>query len=137
MKKTHVFGIVIIGLAIFIIISTAGDASTYVTFEQANEMAHEGDRSRIHVVGTLKKDDQGNIVEVQASSDKLSFSFTLLDENEREQIVLYNEPMPPDFLRSEQVVVVGSYHDDHFIADKILMKCPSKYVEEEVKIGSN
>jgi len=137
MKKTHVFGIVIIGLAIFIIISTAGDASTYVTFEKANEMAHEGDRSRIHVVGKLKKDDQGNIVEVQASSDKLSFSFALIDENEREQIVLYNEPMPPDFLRSEQVVVVGSYHDDHFIADKILMKCPSKYVEEEVKIGSN
>ena len=74
---------------------------------------------------------------MQASSDKLSFSFTLIDENEREQTVMYNEPMPPDFLRSEQVVVVGSYHDDHFIADKILMKCPSKYVEEEVKIGSN
>jgi len=137
MKKTHLFGMVIIGLAVFIIISTAGDASTYVTFEQANEMAQGGDRTLIHVVGKLKKDGQGNIIEVESSPDKLSFSFTLIDENQKEQIVLYNEPMPPDFLRSEQVVVVGSYHDDHFVANKILMKCPSKYVEEEIKISSN
>jgi len=137
MKKTHLFGIIIIGLAIFIIISTAGDASTYVTFKEANAMAEEGDQAQIHVVGKLKKDDQGRIIEVQSSPDKLSFSFTLVDENNKEQTVVYYEPMPPDFLRSEQVVVVGSYHDDQFIADKILMKCPSKYVENELKIGSN
>ncbi len=137
MKKTHLFGIIIIGLAIFIIISTAGDASTYVTFDEADEMAQEGDLTHIHVVGRLKKDDQGSIIEVKSSSDKLSFSFTLIDENNHEQTVVYNEPMPPDFLRSEQVVVIGSFRDGQFGADKILMKCPSKYVEEKVEISSN
>lgn len=137
MKKTHLFGIVVIGLAIFIIISTAGDASTYVTFKEANEMAMEGDQSQIHVVGKLKKDDQGKIIEVQSSADKLSFSFTLIDENNKEQTVVYNEPMPADFLRSEQVVVVGSFQNQQFIADKILMKCPSKYVENKIEISSN
>ena len=137
MKKTHLFGIIIIGLAVFIIISTAGDASTYVTFKEANKMAMDGDQTQIHVVGKLKRDDLGNIIEVESSRDKLWFSFTLIDEGNKEQMVVYNEPMPPDFLRSEQVVVVGSFRDKHFVADKILMKCPSKYVDEEVKIGSN
>jgi len=31
-------------------------------------------------------------------------------------------------------VVVGSYRKDVFVADKILLKCPSKYQEEEIKI---
>ena len=48
--------------------------------------------------------------------------------------MLNKEPMPPDFLRSEQVVVVGKYTDDVFVADQILMKCPSKYQEESVQV---
>jgi cytochrome c-type biogenesis protein CcmE len=42
--------------------------------------------------------------------------------------------MPPDLQRSEQVVVIGSFREDVFVADKILLKCPSKYEEEEIKI---
>ena len=57
------------------------------------------------------------------------------DENGKKQEVFYNEPVPPDFKRSEKVVVVGSYNGDLFIADKILMKCPSKYQEETVNAG--
>jgi cytochrome c-type biogenesis protein CcmE len=42
--------------------------------------------------------------------------------------------VPPDFSRAEQVVVIGAYKDqDLFVADKILMKCPSKYQETELK----
>ena len=65
----------------------------------------------------------------------LSFSFIMVDQNNLEQEVIYNQPMPMDFLRSEQVVVVGSYKKNKFIADKILMKCPSKYQENEIKVG--
>ena len=42
MKKTHIFGIIIIAIAVMIIIITAGDASTYVTFTEARKMAGEG-----------------------------------------------------------------------------------------------
>jgi cytochrome c-type biogenesis protein CcmE len=38
--------------------------------------------------------------------------------------------MPPDFLRSEKVVVIGRYQQDSFVASKILLKCPSKYEDE-------
>lgn len=134
MKKTHIFGIVIIAVAVMIIIITAGDASTYVTFTQAEKMAEAGNNNKIHVVGQLKKDNRGNIQELFPSADMLSVSFTMVDNEGREQRVYFNEPMPPDLEKSEQVVVIGSFHEDLFIADKILMKCPSKYQEEEIRI---
>lgn len=135
MKRTHLIAILVIAGAIALIITTAGDASTYVTFDQAHEMAETGNRASIHVVGELKKDAQGHVVGLEPSADMLAFSFLMLDDNHKEQKVFYNEPMPPDFTRSEKVVVVGSYHGDTFVADKILLKCPSKYQEEKLKAG--
>jgi cytochrome c-type biogenesis protein CcmE len=42
--------------------------------------------------------------------------------------------MPPDFLLSEQIVVIGGYENNKFVANEILLKCPSKYTEEDIKI---
>tara|TARA_Y100001972_G_C7655715_1_gene330224 strand:+ start:1291 stop:1695 length:405 start_codon:yes stop_codon:yes gene_type:complete len=134
MKKTHIIGLVVIAVALMIIISTAGDASTYVSFNEAQEMAEKGNNNKIHVVGKLKKDHDGNVVNVETSPDNRSFRFALIDENNNEQMVYHPNPMPTDFLRSEQVVVVGAYNDDRFVADKILLKCPSKYQEEGVNL---
>lgn len=135
MKKSHILGIIVIAVAVMVIVSTAGDASTYVSFSEARELAEKGSSNMIHVVGTLKKAESGEVVGIQTSPDMLSFSFMMVDQNRFEQEVVYNEPMPMDFLRSEQVVVVGNYKGNKFVADKILMKCPSKYQDEEVKVG--
>jgi cytochrome c-type biogenesis protein CcmE len=135
MKLSHVIAIVVIAAAIAIIIATAGDASTYVNFDQAYQMASTGDDNQIHVVGQLKKDESGHVVGLENSFDKLSFSFVLVDDNNKEQKVIYNEPMPPDFLRSEKVVVIGGYQSDQFIAKKILLKCPSKYQDQKLNAG--
>ena len=132
MKKTHIIAIIIIAAAIGIIVSTAGDASTYVNFNTAYQMASAGNKAKIHVVGELKKDAQGEIIGLEKSPDNLSFTFLLLDEEKREQKVYYNEPMPPDFTRSEKIVIIGSYRGDLFVADKILLKCPSKYQEQKL-----
>ncbi len=135
MKLSHIIAIVVIAAAIAIIIFTAGDASTYVSFDQAYQMASTGNDNQIHVVGELKKDEGGHVVGLENSEDKLSFSFILMDENKKEQKVIYNEPMPPDFLRSEKVVVIGGYRNDQFIAKKILLKCPSKYQDQKLNAG--
>lgn len=132
MKKTHIIAILVIASAIAIIISTAGDASTYVSFEQAYQMASAGNKTNIHVVGSLKKDSQGNITGMEPGPDRLSFSFVLIDEAGREQTVYYNEPMPPDFARSEKIVVIGGFEGERFVASKILLKCPSKYQETKL-----
>ncbi|HHP7240615.1 MAG TPA: cytochrome c maturation protein CcmE [Cyclobacteriaceae bacterium] len=134
MKKTHLFGIVVIAVLVIIIISTIGDASQYVDFDKAKYLYKTGNTEKIHVVGTLMKDDLGNVIGIKHSPDQLSFSFNMVDEKNNAQKVIYNEPMPTDFLKSEKVVVVGSYYNDLFVADKILLKCPSKYQEDEIKV---
>ncbi len=133
MKKSHILAIVVIGIAIAIMISTAGDTSSYVDFAEAKSISENNSNTKVHVVGTLRKDVHGQVQDIYPSADKLSFSFMMLDENEVAQEVYYNEPMPADFQRSEQVVIIGSYQKDLFVADKILLKCPSKYQEEEIK----
>jgi len=135
MKKTHIIGILVIAAAIAIILSTAGDASTYVSFEQAFQMAAAGNKTNIHVVGELKKDADGKIIGIEPGADRLSFSFVLVDDARREQTVYYHEPMPSDFQRSEKIVVIGSFRGEQFVADKILLKCPSKYQENKLNAG--
>ena len=85
-------------------------------------------------IAQLKKTKLDEVVDIVPSEDQLSFTFVMLDENEAEQKVFHPNPIPQDFDRSEQVVVVGSYQKDLFIADKILLKCPSKYQGDEIKI---
>lgn len=134
MKKSHILGIIIIAVSIIVIMSTAGDASAYVTFKEAQELAEAGNKNKIHVVGTLKKNEEGTVVGIETSPDMLSFKFEMVDENNVAQQVFHPNPMPTDFLRSEQVVVVGSYQNGNFVAEKILLKCPSKYQEEGVNV---
>ena len=133
MKKSHIIALVVIAVAIAIIMTTTQEASSYVTFDQAAQMASTGNHKSIHVVGGLKKDDGGRIIGMEKGADMLSFSFTLVDDAGKEQKVYYNEPMPPDFTKSEKVVVIGHYQADVFIAEKILLKCPSKYEENKLK----
>jgi cytochrome c-type biogenesis protein CcmE len=135
MKRIHIFGILIIAAAITIIMSTASDASVYVPFSEAQARAQDGDDTKVHVVGRLKKDAKGHIVGMQYDPmiDPNYFSFVLVDTNRVEQQVVYYNPKPQDFDRSEQVVITGNMQGKTFVADKILLKCPSKYTENEVK----
>ena len=127
MKKSSIIGLVVIAIAVAIIISTSADASAYVTFATAKEMAEKGQTKMIHVVGKLKRTREGKPVGVEPAADKLSVSFLMVDEEQQEQQVFLNDPMPADLLMSEQVVVVGSYKGEVFVADRVLLKCPSKY----------
>jgi cytochrome c-type biogenesis protein CcmE len=137
MKVTHIILIIVIAVSIGIIMTTAGDASQYVDFQQASQMAEAGNNTKIHVVGKLKKDEKGRILETyyNPAENPNFFQFTLIDNSNRPCTVIYNNPKPADFERSEQVVIIGSMKNGKFLADKILMKCPSKYQDENVKMG--
>ena len=134
MKNTSANSIVFISIIVIIIISTFGDASTYVTFSKAKDVYESGSLTKFHVVGKLNKDEDNNIQGLMKSDDKMSFTFQMIDEDGMKEKVFYGEPMPPDFLLSEQVVVIGGYENNTFVADDILLKCPSKYTEENIKI---
>jgi cytochrome c-type biogenesis protein CcmE len=134
MKKSHIIIIIVIAVAVGILISTAEDASSYVTFSEAYSLASTGAQKDIHVVGQLKKNSAGEIIGIEEGADRVSFSFVMVDDKGKEQKVFYNQPMPQDFKKSEKVVVIGGYDGETFRANKILLKCPSKYQEQKVNI---
>ena len=136
MNKFYIIGIIVIAVAIGMIVTTSGDASTYVTFKEATSLAQGGRKAKVHVVGTLQKNEQGDILNLHydPTKDPNYFSFVLEDASKQAKEVVYHSPKPQGFERSEQVVVVGSMQGDKFVADMILTKCPSKYQEEEIEM---
>ena len=134
MKNLFPIYLIFLSITIIIVISTFADASTYVSFSDAKSLYSVGKKSPIHVVGRLIKNEENKVIGIKKSDDNLSFSFEMIDEEGTIENVFYGEPMPPDFILSDQVVVIGSYNDKHFIAKEILLKCPSKYTEDQVNI---
>jgi len=48
---------------------------------------------------------------------------------------VYREPKPQDFERSEEITMKGHATDSAFVAREILMKCPSKYNDQQQMAG--
>ena len=135
MKKSHLFILAIIAVAAAIILSTTADASVYVGFGEARQRAAEGNTTKVHVVGRLPRDTQKRPMglEYDPLTDPNYFAFTLVDSTQVAQRVIYNNPKPQDFDASEQVVITGCIKGQVFLADNILLKCPSKYVKKDLE----
>ncbi|HKY61724.1 MAG TPA: cytochrome c maturation protein CcmE, partial [Gemmatimonadota bacterium] len=44
--------------------------------------------------------------------------------------VVYHGVKPANFEQATSVVAIGTYKGDQFVADQLLVKCPSKYQAE-------
>lgn len=128
MKKTHIIALVFIAVAIAVIIGMTDDYSRYETFASANASP----ASDFHIVGELVEDKE---IYYEPEKDPNYFSFYLKDKSGEERKVIFNGAKPQDFERSEQIVLTGGMDGETFMASKILMKCPSKYVDDELEVS--
>ena len=126
MKKSSIFGLVAIAIAIAVIISTYSSSSTYGTFSEAKKTASE-----LHVVGHLDKQKE---LYYDAVKDANYFSFYVKDKKGEECKVVFTGTKPQDFERSEQIVLTGQMIGNEFHASEILMKCPSKYTQDKIDV---
>lgn len=126
MKRTHIAIIVFIAIAIGAIMVTINDASTYVGFTKAAE----NPGTKYTVIGYLDKEAPMNY-----NPKANRFYFTAVDKEGNKQKVFYNQPKPQDFERSEEITMKGFATDSAFVASEILMKCPSKYNEQNEMAG--
>jgi cytochrome c-type biogenesis protein CcmE len=126
MKKSSIFGLIVIAIAIAVIISVYSNSSTYGSFKDAQNTASE-----LHIVGHLNKQKQ---LFYDATKDANYFSFYMRDNKGEECKVVFTGSKPQDFERSEQIVLTGQMRGNEFHASKILMKCPSKYTQDKVEI---
>jgi cytochrome c-type biogenesis protein CcmE len=126
MKKSSIFGLVVIAIAIAVIISVYANSSTYGSFTDARNT-----NSELHVVGHLDKKKE---LFYDAIKNANYFSFYMTDNKGAECKVVFTGTKPQDFERSEQIVLTGQMVGKEFRASKILMKCPSKYTQDKVEI---
>jgi len=120
MKSSHIFLLFLIAAAVMYIVSTSENYSSYAGFDKASK--NEG--TVFQLVGVLNKDKD---IYFEPEKNANYFSFFLVDKEGREEKVVYHGPPPPDFERSEDVVLNGKMVNNEFVASKILLKCPSKY----------
>lgn len=123
MKKVYIISALMIVAALIIFTTAAKDLSTYATFSKAS-----GTDKEVKIAGQLAKDKE-MIYEPEVDPNK--FTFYIRDTEGKEHKVVLLKEKPQDFELSEQIVVTGKMKGDEFVARDILMKCPSKYKDEE------
>jgi len=111
---------------ILLLLSASKDMTTYGTFTLAEQSG-----KRLKVVGTLAKEKP---IVYNPEEDANYFSFFMNDQDGKDRKVVLNRPKTQDFERSEQIVATGKMQGDVFMADEILLKCPSKYKDEEINL---
>ncbi|MFO7978607.1 MAG: cytochrome c maturation protein CcmE [Bacteroidales bacterium] len=127
MKKSHIILLIFMVVAIGAIISTVVQADTYASFEQARQQPGRD----FHIIGQLVREQP---VEEKIVDRNLLMTFFMTDQEGETTQVHYMGAKPQDFEKSDQVVLIGRYHEQTFVATSLLLKCPSKYDEDDLKM---
>ena len=128
MKRVHIIAIAVVAIAIAILISASKDVTTYANFDQARESGE-----KVKLVGQLVKEKP---VDYNPEKNPNYLSFYLRDDAGAVRKVVLRAGKPQDFERSEQIVLTGQMQGETFEAADMLLKCPSKYKDEEIYVRS-
>ncbi len=122
MNKKKIFGFVlIIGFSSLLLLNFGSQVGGYMNFEQA-----ESAGASAHVVGMWVEPETFRY----NAADNI-FSFRMKDDAGNVRTVHYANPKPANFEDAEQVVIEGKPGTDGvFVADNIIVKCPSKYNDQ-------
>ncbi len=124
MKRTHIIALVIIAVAVAALVSSLSESSTYADLNEA--FADPG--REFHVVGTL---DKSRPIVYEPGRNASLTEFTMIDLKGRSCTVKLAKAKPQDLERSERLVLIGEANaQGEFEARDMLMKCPSKYTEQ-------
>ncbi len=129
MKKGHIIAMIIIAVGIIALFNAFGDMTRYSTFKESEANPNQS----VKVVGVLAK---GKPVVYNPEEDPNLFSFHMQDEDGAERKVVMNAAKPTDFNKSEKIVLTGKMVGENFVASDMLLKCPSKYKDEEIFVRS-
>ena len=110
------------------LITATNDVSTYANFSDAKS------NSKVKVSGFLVKNKP---IVYDPNVDANLTTFYMEDQKGEMMKVVYQNSKPQDFEMSESMVVTGKREKDAFYASEILLKCPSKYKDQEVMLRQN
>ncbi len=120
-KPLHIVGLGIILIAV--VYGIFGFQSGFRSYTQSVDEAMAATRS-VQLAGFL-----GSTGEYDAAG---RFTFMLQDERGKLIKVISDDPRPANFEQAISIVAIGRYDpaEQAFMADDLLVKCPSKYQEQ-------
>jgi len=116
--------IVAVGVGLWSLIS-GGGVTPYVGFNEARASG-----GNVQVMGEIMTTGS------QYDTATGSFIFYIADNVGDRLKVVYSGTKPGNFDQATSVVCIGKYSGDSFYADKLLVKCPSKYQDKMAKSGT-
>ena len=121
LKPLHLIGIAMIVLAV--VLGYFGLQQSFRPYTQSVDEAVSADRS-VQLQGFL-----GSTGAYDANG---KFTFDLQDKTGKMVKVVYSQPRPANFEQAISIVAIGHYDQAQnvFLADELLVKCPSKYQEQ-------
>ena len=118
MKPKNIIGISLLLLfGTLLLVNFGNQVGGYMHFAEAEDSGEFA-----HVVGEWVDDRPTNY-----DRDDNLFTFHMRDDLGQVREVRYHNPRPASFEDADKVVVEGQFEGDVFVAEHILMKCPSKY----------
>lgn len=112
--------------AIYLLTTATKDLTVYASFADASESGRKA-----KIAGQLVQTKE---MYYNPEKDPNYFSFYVRDADGEERKVVLLSEKPQDFEMSEQIVLTGKMKGEEFIASEVLLKCPSKYKDEEIYI---
>jgi cytochrome c-type biogenesis protein CcmE len=122
-KRVVIVLVIVVVFGVFMFSSLIRSCSPHVGFEKAKS------GERVQVYGSIVTDD------IKFDSSTLILSFTLEDETGNVLPIRYAGVVPSNFEYAREATCAGQWEGDWFRADRLLLKCPSKY-EGEVEDDS-
>lgn len=116
-KRRHLAGLFVIAIfLVFSAISFQSSLTPYVTFAQAKSASGSVQVKGVLVSPYISPMDGGKGID-----------FLLRDEAGEEVRVTYLGAKPDNIEEATSIVAIGKYRGSQFAAEKLLVKCPSKY----------
>lgn len=121
LKLKYIVGVGLI--LIFIVFGTLSfrkNLTPYVGFKEAKSSS-----TSVQIIGEVVPEESSYDLENH------KFYFSLKDPKGEKMKVVYQGVKPANFEQATSIVAIGKYQGGVFLADQILVKCPSKYQGED------
>lgn len=127
MKKTEIILVLVLAIVASIIVLTFASSNENVTFAEAKN--HVDDR--VKIIGTFDK-ASGVVYNPLENPNRTIFYITDKVGEKQKIELIHKDGKPMGLEQSESVTLEGKWgNDNQFHADYVLMKCPSKYNEQQ------